>query len=320
MTITGCTFSGPEQAADFVCLSISGAARVSVEGSAFDPGSGAKVRGIRAAGSSLILERSRLSSGVGRLEAAAVDVRGGVLVARSCDFTARAESTAPACLIADGAEVAIEGSRMEVSGATGAAGVTVKGGTLAVRDSRLRGGASAEYLYLIHAVAAEMAIEGSLLAGGESGDLVGVLARDSTVDVRDATIAVGRGRLGAAAIAASGSGSLRVSTSVLASPVAATGPAVTVRAPGKGLPEGLEIRSCCFGGWERLIGFDPQSGVRDAATIDALNGLDGDPLGGGLDGSLVEDPSITFQGADDYRLSPASICYGVGIGARFEGE
>ena len=209
---------------------------------------------------------------------------------------------------------------MEVSGQTGAAGVSVNGGTLSIRDSYLRGGTSAEYLYLVHAVNADVSIAGSTLAAGETGDLAAVLARDSRLEVRASTIAAGRGRLESTAIAAHGSGTLHVSSTVLASLPSNVGPAILVRAAAKGLPEGLEILSCCFGGWERLIGFDPASGVRDVTTLEALNGLDGDPLGGSLDGCIVEDPSVTFRGDGDYRLSPSSKCFEAGIGVRGSGE
>jgi hypothetical protein len=320
MTITDCTFRGPAQAIDFTCLAATDAARVVVTGGVFDPGSGMKVRGIRATGSSVTLENTRLSSGVGSLEAASVDLRGGTFLARNCDFTASAESVVPACLIANGASVAIEASRMEVSGQTGAAGISVSGGELTVRDSFLRGGTTAEYLYLIYAVAAEVSIEESILAGGETSDLVAVLARDSRLKVSATTIAAGRGRLEATAIAAHGSGQLHVSATVLASPVPSVGPAIIVRSPTRGLPDGLQVLLSCFGGWERLIGFDPVSGVRDVATLDALNELDGDPLGGSLDGCIAEDPSVTFRGDGDYRLSRESQCFVSGIGARFGGE
>jgi hypothetical protein len=320
MTITDCTFRGPAQAVDFACLSVTDAARVAVTGGTFDPGSGMKVRSIRAAGSSVTLENTRLTSGTGSLEAASVDLRGGRFLARNCDFAASVESVVPTCLIANGASVAIEASRMEVSGKTGAAGISMSGGNLSVRDSFLRGGTTAEYLYLIYAVAAEVSIEESVLAGGETSDLVAVLTRDSRLEVRTTTIAAGRGRLDACAIDAQGSGPVHVSTTVFASPAPSEGPAIIVRSPTKGLPKGLQVLSSCFGGWERLIGFDPMSGVRDVASIDALNALDGDPLGGSLDGCIAEDPSVTFRGDGDYRLSLESQCFAAGIGARFWGE
>jgi hypothetical protein len=138
--------------------------------------------------------------------------------------------------------------------------------------------------------------------------------------VSTTTIAVGRGRLQATAITAYGSGQLRASTTVFASPVPSEGPAIIVRSPARGLPDGLQVLSSCFGGWERLIGFDPLSGIRDVTTLEDLNDLDGDPFGGGLDGNIAEDPSVIFRADGDYRLSPESQCFEAGIGARFGGE
>ncbi len=103
MTITGCTFSGPAQAVDFTCLSATDAARVVVTGGSFDPGSGLKVRGIRAAGSIGDARKQLALQRCGQPRSSRRGPAGGTFLARNCDFAASAESVVPACLIADGA-------------------------------------------------------------------------------------------------------------------------------------------------------------------------------------------------------------------------
>jgi len=320
MTLTGGTLSGPRESSEFACIVAADGARLDVAGSRLDPGSGQKVRAIRAVASMLVLQNASLASGAGDVEAAAVDIRGGSITASGCDFSTDVDAVAPVGLRSQAASVTGEGGRMRIAGRTGAAGIAVSGGTLAIRASRIEGGTAAEFLYLIRADGADGGLEGCVLAGGETGDLVDVLARDCRLEVRATTIVTGEGSVSATALSAHGPAAVTVTATILATMRPSIGPAILVLRQAKGVPPELAIRSCCFGGWERLLGFDPVSGVRDVATVDALNGLDGDPLGGTLDGCIVEEPSAIFAGAADYRVSSGSRCAAAGIGAPTTGE
>jgi hypothetical protein len=52
----------------------------------------------------------------------------------------------------------------------------------------------------------------------------------------------------------------------------------------------------------------------DVPAVEALNGLDGDPFGGTVQGNITENPGVTFKVAkvEEYRLSRGSACLDAG--------
>ncbi len=298
---------------------------MSLQDTALDPGSGLRTRGIRAVRSQVRISGGSIGSGYGSVEAIGIDASSSDLSVDGATIAAQGRS--PVGVLAADSTVRVTRSKLSIAGSASGVGVSARGGQLSLVRSTLQATDASEYLALARLEDSTALVADDLLVGAASDQSFALTTRGGSVDVLNNTIIGGTGASITAAVLVQGdqvprlmnnvivrsgeprgSAVLCIGAASLLSPAAApsaTGPAMTVL-------------TNSFSGWERLLRVE-YTGSTDrsplqAADPDSLNGVDGDPDGGPVQGNIAESAARTFRnlGGGDYHLQPGSACASAG--------
>ena len=323
LNASGSRFSGPNDTNDFAAIDMKNA-RGELKGVTIDPGAGQRTRGIRAAQSSVSVSGSRIESGSGTIEAAAIDVRDGTeLSVENSDIAAVPSARSPSGILASASTVTVTRSRITIGGTASAVGVSARGGDLVLLRTSVKAAATREYQALVRLEEARALIADNLLVGGAAGQSVGVQMKGGAADIVNNTLVAGTGSPTTAGILVQGDRLPRLVNNIITRSGDDRGTAISIiearAVPAAGSPlSSMVVLSNTFGGWQRLLRIDHVPGLglqpMDAATLSVLNSADGDGFGGPISGNRSEQAGATFAGAQTgvYTLARGSACLDAG--------
>ena len=323
VSATGSRFAGPKDSADFTAIDLKNTRGVDLRGVTIDPGTGQRTRGIRAAQSSVSVSGSRIESGSGSIEAAAIDARDNTeLSVENSDITAVSSARSPTAIISSSSTILVSRSRIAIGGTASAAGISARGGDLVLLRTSVKAGATREYLALVRLEDARALIADNLFLGAAAGQFVGLQMKGGDTDIVNNTLVAGTGSTTTAGILVQGDRLPRLVNNIITRPGDERGTAISViearTVPAAGAPlSSMVVLSNTFGGWQRLLRIDhaPELGLQpmDAASLAVLNSADGDGYGGPINDNRSEQANVTFaSGNGVYTLSRGSACVDAG--------
>ena len=327
MSVTGSELTTAEGGAEVSCIDVRDTRRVLLKGVRITPGSGQRTRGIRAVRSSLVISNSSVQTGAGRIEAIAFDMQGSDLSAENCDIAATPSARSPTGVSAADSTVLVSRSRISVSGAASAVGINAHGGSLVLSRSTLKGNDTPEYASLVRVDDCNAVLANNILLGIDAGESVCIMAKGGAVSIVNNTVMAGTGAALTVGILVQGDLFPAVVNNILMRSGADRGSAIVAmgaRAPfaAQGGAASPVILTNAFAGWERLLRVDyAQDTGRvplDVKAVDVLNGIDGDPFGGTVQGNISESLTATFRssGVEDFHLASGSACVNAGTDLR----
>jgi hypothetical protein len=322
LSIEGTELDGPRDGTDFACLDLSNLSFATLKGITVAPGSGQRTRGLRLTGTQVSISGSRIVSGAGSIDAIAIDATGSVLTLESTDLAAVSGARSPIALLSVDSSSNVAHCTFSVAGASSAVGVSVRGGSITILRSTIRGSATPEYLALVKVEDAKALLANNILKGAEAGQSICVLAKGGAVDILNNTILGGTGTTFTTGVMVQGATHPRIVNNIIVR--AENGRGVAILFAGAGAQpfvstnDGPQILTNSFAGWQNLLTIDhaPEVALSSAnlSGIEALNSADGDAFGGPVSGNIVETASQSFRPgkADDYHLSRTSKCLDAG--------
>ncbi len=286
---------------DWAAVTMKGGS-LSLRHSSIRPGMGTRTSAVDGEDAYISLQETELYSGTGSRSAIALRiVRGQVRI--SGGSLRAVEAQTPIAVSADAARLEIRETGIKLGGRNGNTGLVLTGSELTMRNCDVSTEEEAGFSFMLRQQGGSSELLNCTASVSARGEPVLIDLEGGRLSMIHSSLLVSSSRERPSGIISRAGAQLFLTNSIVSN---ARGPSGTAVRGEK--EDAWSIRNCNFGDWARIAEY----GGRLVPDAEAMNNLDGDPLGGWIDANIAESPRESFIG-ESYRLKENSACVNAGI-------